>query len=162
MLSRKLLSTLLIEGGGAPKDITGAGLDGDWVHVKDARALLILLLTGAWAGGTSAVTLEQATDNAGAGAKALAFTERFEKTGYGATSPWVRSAVTANTFDLAAANKVVAIEIDAAELDVNADFCYVRARAATPGANADLLAMAYLFGDSRYQSAPETLPEPKV
>ena len=49
----------------APKDITGAGLTGDYVCLKYHRKLAIVLMSGAWAGGTAAVTLTQATDATG-------------------------------------------------------------------------------------------------
>lgn len=161
MASRRIAERVQFEAGVAPIDITGAGADGDWVSMAHGRRLGILILTGTWAGGTSAVTLQQATSNAGAGAKALTPTEYFIKTGNGAASPWVRTAIVAGTFNLSAAQKVILIEVDATELDVNGGFTHVRARVATPGANADLVAIAYVWIDLREDGEPENHADPK-
>lgn len=161
-MSRRIVERTLIEGAVAPVNITGAGADGDWVSMAHGRRLAIILLTGAWAGGTSAVTLEQATSAAGAGAKALSLAEYWSKTGYGATTVFARVAVAGDTFNLSAANKVHVIEVDAAELDVNAGFTHVRVRAASPGANNDYLAIAYVWIDARETGQPENLPDPKA
>lgn len=162
MISRKMIENLLLEGGFGPIDINGAGADGDYVSLAHGRRLVIVLLTGTWAGGTAAVTLLQAKDNAALGAKALAFTEYWSKTANSGASVFARTAVVASTFNLAAAQKMVVIEIDAAELDVDNGFDHVRVAVATPGANADLLAAMYLIGDSRYSSTPENLPDSKL
>ena len=162
MPSRRIVERLLFEGAVAPVNITGAGADGDWVSMAHARRLGILLLTGAWAGGTSAVTLEQATSAAGAGAKALGLTEYFIKTGYGGASAFARTAVVSDTFNLSAASKVILIEVDAAQLDVNGGFSHVRVRAASPGANNDYLAIGYVWIDAREAGDPADLADPKL
>lgn len=160
-MTRRMIEGHLFEGATPPKDITGAGVDGDWVSMAHGRRLAIILLTGAWAGGTSAVTLEQATDNAGTSGKALGFTEYWSKTAFGAASKFARVAVVSDTFNLSAANKIHVIEVDQADLDVSGGFTHVRVRAASPGANADLLAIAYVWEDVVYGGAPETLQDPK-
>src|SRR5262245_22836025 len=82
---------------GAPKDITGAGLDGAWVSLKYYRRLLVLFTSGAWAAGNSAVTLEQATTAAGAGAKSLAFSWMW--VGTNTNDVPVKTAVVSSTFN---------------------------------------------------------------
>lgn len=162
MISRKMLESLLLEGGFGPIDTNGAGGAGDYISLAYGRRALVVLLTGTWAGGTAAVTLLQATDNAAAGAKALAFTEYWSKTVNSGASVFAKTAVVANTFNLSAAQKMVVIEIDAADLDVDNNFNHFRVDVATPGANADLVAAMYIIGDSRYSSTPENLPDSKL
>lgn len=155
-MSDRLLSGLDPVEAFGPLDITGAGADGDWVKFTGQR-MIVALHCGAWAGGTSAVTLQQATSAAGAGAKTLGFTKRFLRAQGGLL---VETAVAANTFNLDTANDLVLIEIDADQLDVNGDFAYVRVRAASPGANADLLEAAYWIGDLRYKGLIEDRENP--
>ena len=160
-MTRRMIEGHLFESAFAPLDITGAGVDGDWVSMAHGRRLCIVIVTGAWAGGTSAVTVEQATDNAAAGAKALTITEYWQKTAHGAASKFARTAIVAGTFNLSAANKITVIEIDQADLDVSGGFTHVRLRLATPGANADLVGAYYVWEDVVYGGAPETLQDPK-
>lgn len=141
---------------GVPLNITGAGMDGDWVSLDNHRRAMISLQQGAWAGGTPAVTLEQATSAAGAGAKALALTERWEGTSL-TDDAYDRSVVTSDTFNLPnAANRINFLEINADDLDTANGFKYFRCRVASPGANNDLLAMQYVLYDARYVAAPQT------
>lgn len=141
-----------------PKDITGAAQEGDWVSVKHWRRCLTVLQQGAWAGGTPAVTFEQATDAAGTGAKALAYSERWDATALTDDTP-ARTAVASDTSNLAnAANGLMMVEHHQQDLDVAGGFTHLRVKVATPGANADLLAAFYLLGDGRYSGKPDTLP----
>ena len=155
-----LANTLLVEStkivwGAAPIDITGAGLSGDWVNLKNHRKLAIILMSGAWAGGTSAITVEEATDNAGTGGQALAFAYQYVATGL-TSDTLVKTAVTSNTFNVAAANKIHVIELLAA--DLSAGFTHVRVVAGTPGSNADLLAALYVLYSGSYLEKVSTMP----
>lgn len=140
----------------APKDWTGAASTSLWINTKLYYRVDFVILTGAWAGGTAAVTLNQATDVAGTGSKALAMP--FYWLGSGSQSSGdvlTKTAVTSNTFNLSAANKIAVIPIRASELDMANNFVCVQLAIATPGANADLYAaMAIAYG-SRY---PQTSP----
>lgn len=130
-----------------PIDTTGAGQDGDWISLKNYDGVAIILGTGAWAGGAAAVTIEQATDVAGTGAKALAFTTRYADGDVTASDALVATAVAGNTFNLAAANTLNVIEVKASDLDQVNNFDCIRVRSATPGANADLVyGLYYLYG----------------
>lgn len=141
-----------------PIDTTGAGADGDWVSMKNWRRLVIGILQGAWAGGTPAVTLEQAADAAGTGAKALTLENRYQHVAF-TSDTLVKTAVTSNTFNLpATANTFTLMEIHQQDLDVNNGFCFVRVRVATPGANADLIAAFYHLGDPVFEGKPEYAP----
>lgn len=138
----------------APKDITGAAQVGDWLSFKYFSHATIILVQGAWAGGTPAVTLTQALDVTGDQAKALAFTERWSKVGLGTTTQFAKAAVTNNTFNLpATANTVTVIEIDGDDLDVDAGFDCFTVNIASPGVNADLLSAVCRLSGARYAGA---------
>lgn len=141
-----------------PIDTTGAAVEGDWVSLKYFRRCLTIIVQGAWAAGTPAVTFEQAQDNAGTGAKALGYTERFN--GVALTDDILaRVAVASDTSNLAAvANSFMCVEHDSQDLDFDNGFTHLRVKVASPGANADLIAAIYILADPAYASKPETLP----
>ncbi len=133
-----------------PKDTTGAAQVADYICLKNYQHVAIVIIQGAWAAGTSAVTLVQATDVAATAEKALAFTKRWTKVGVTGTT-FVETAVTANTFDLpAVANTINVIEIDADMLDVTNGFDCLAVKTASPGASADLLTALYILHGARY------------
>jgi len=159
-MSHLLVENGQIEVGAVPIDTTGAAVTGDYVSMKDFSHLTITIMQGAWAGGTPAVTLKQATDVAASGEKALGFTKYWTKVGLTGTT-YTETAVTSNTYNLGAvANTINVIEVDAADLDVDGGFDCVRLGIATPGANADLIAVHYLLTGARYPQA--TAIDPKV
>ena len=139
-----------IEVGAVPVDTVSAAVDSDWVSLKGYSHVTAVILQGAWAGGTPAVTLKQATVVAGTDTKALAFTKKWVKTGL-ASNTFTEGTVTANTFNLVAtANQITVLEIDAASLDVDNDFDCMQVAIASPGANADLIAVFYILSGARY------------
>jgi len=138
-----------------PIDTTGAAVVGDYINMRDIDRIVAVILMGAWAGGTPAVTFNQATSAAGAGAKGLPFnhyyhgvaltTDRMTKVA--ATNPGLSTA----TFNLAATlNKFYAVEIRAEDMDTNGGFNYAGIAIASPGANADLIAGFYILPNLRY------------
>lgn len=155
-----LVENAAIEVAAVPIDTTGAAVDGDYVSLKNYGHLTIIIAQGAWAGGTPAVTLNQATAVAGTGAKALGFDYRWTKVAISGTT-FTKTAVTSDTFDLpAVANTINVIEIDASDLDVANGFDCVSLQIESPGANADLISAFYILSQPRYAQA--TLPDPKV
>lgn len=145
----------------APKDITGAAQVGDWISLKNYTHCTIILIQGAWAGGTPAVTLQQALDVTGATPKALSFNRRWSKVGLGAGSTFAAAAVTADTFNLpAAANTITIIEVDGDDLDVTNGYDCIAVNVASPGVNADLLTVLYVLSGARYAQA--AMPDAKV
>lgn len=143
-----------------PKDITGAVQNGQYISLKNYNHLTVILIQGAWAGGTPAVTLGQAQAVAGTGAKAANLNFYWQKAGLSA-SVFAKTAVVSNTFNLpATANTVTVLEIDAEELDVTNGFDCVRVSVASPGANADLLSIIYLLKEPRFNGA--ILPDAKI
>lgn len=154
----RLLESLRIVPAILPKDITGAVQNGDWVNVRNWKRVLTVIQQGAWAGGTPAVTFEQATDASGSGAKALSYSERWDATALTNDVP-ARTAVTSDTSNLAnAANGLMLVEHHAQDLDVNNGFVWLRVNVASPGSNTDLLSAHYVLGSGAYSGKPSTLP----
>jgi len=140
-----------------PKDITGAAQDGDLVSVKNCDKLYILIQQGAWAGGTSAVTVTQETSASGSANTAVAFTKKWEGIGYtSAVDVLTEVAVTSNTFNLDTANEFHIIEIDPRTLADGST--HVRVRLGSPGSNADLVSATYFLTGIRYAGDPANIP----
>ncbi len=134
----------------APVDTTGAAIVGDWVSLKGYESVAIIITQGAWAGGTPAVTLDQATAVAGTGTKTLGLLKYWSKVGLAAAN-FAETAVTSDTFNLTAtANTITVIEVHASQLDVSNGFDCLQIDIATPGANADLISISYVFTGARY------------
>jgi len=141
-----------------PIDTTGAGQDGDWVNLKHFRKLVGIIQQGAWAGGTPAVTFQQASDNAGTGAKALDIEYYYQGT-HGTDDAYAKTAISSDTFNLPnTANTITMVEIHAQDLDINNGFTHVRMRVASPGANADLISALYLLGGGDFAMKTEDMP----
>lgn len=148
-----LVETLGVEAGLAPKDITGAAQTATYISLKNFDGVMVLFHQGAWAGGTPAVTFDQATAIAGTGAKALTIRAFYQKPAVTA-GVWTRTAVGASTFNLpATANTVTVVEFDESDLDASGDFDCLQAKVASPGANADLLSISYLLRGPKYPQA---------
>ena len=152
---RLLVENMKIIRAADPKDYTGAAFAGYWVSMKNYSHLTILITTGAWAAGTAAVTVEEATHIAGTANVALPFSWQWNDVA--ATGTLVKTAVTANTFNLAVASKLYIIEIDATELTTSLHKDCVTVKVATPGVNADLYCIDYILSGARYaQDTPPT------
>lgn len=161
-MARDFLSKHVIESSNVPLDATGAATVGDYYSLKDAQGIVFVITQGAWAGGTPAVTLKQATAVAGTGEKPLALPEYYSKVALTGTVN-VLTPVTADTFNLAATpNRITMIEVSAAELDRANGFDCVGVDIASPGANADLRSVAAILYGLRYSGDPALLPNPKV
>ena len=157
-------NALLVEGtksaiSTVPKDITGAAQSGAWINLYTGRRLLYSILQGAWAGGTPAVTFEQASDSSGTGAKALTPGNAFYYQSTTSTNTITRTAIASGTFNLPnQANTLTQVEIAAEDLDVANGFSYVRLKVASPGSNADLLAVLATAYQLDQVGNPTTLP----
>lgn len=144
-----------------PVNTTGAGQDGAWVSLKNFKRLAIVLETGAWAGGTSAVTLEQARDSAGVdGAKGLAFSKYLKAFDTDDTpdDAGAVTSVSSDTYTIGDNNNVHVIEVRAEDLDINDGYEFVRVRIATPGSNNDYVSGLYILYDGNFAGLPTTLP----
>lgn len=141
-----------------PKNWTAAASVGDYVSMKNYPHLTIIIQSGAWAAGTSAITLTQSLTVAAGSEKALGFLWQWNDVA--ATGTLVKTAVTANTFNIGTANKLWVIEVDASSLDKANNFDVVTVKGATPGANADFYGAIYILSRSRYKDA--TPPSPLI
>ena len=154
----KLVETSQITCGFVPLDLQ-TQRDGDWVAMKDFNHLTILFYKGVGTAGDNAtVTLQQATDNAGAGAKALTFTEIWRKQAadvqtVGQFTKSTQSAANTFTNTNAAEQAIWALEIDADMLDVDNGFKYVRLTLNDIGTNPQLGCVLYILTEPR-QSDP--------
>lgn len=149
MLNTRLIESILPVWANEPKNYTGAANTIKYASMKLYDRLMILIQTGAWAAGTAAVTLKQATDVSGTGTKALAFSWVWINTA-AAPDTFTKTAVVSNTFNLDTPNLLYAIEVVASDLDVSNNFDCVGVNIATPGSNNDLYGTIYLGTPSRY------------
>jgi len=131
-----------------PKDYNATAATAEWISMKNAARLRFVVTTGAWAGGTAAVTLKQAINVSGSSSAALTFSEYFTGTGDTLT----RTTASSNTFNLAAANTKYVIEVKSDQL-TNPKDC-VKIVIASPGSNADLYAVIAEAYGLRYNSGP--------
>lgn len=139
-----------------PNNYTGAALTEDYISMKTFAHVSIIILSGAWAAGTAAVTLKQATAVAGTGTKALGFSWMW--TDIASAGTFVKTAVVANTFNLGTANSMWIINIDDDMLDVDNGFDCMCVDVASPGANNDYYAAIYLPSQARIvRATPETV-----
>ncbi len=144
--------------GAVPLDTNAAAVTGDYVKMAHYAKLAIVIMQGAWAGGTPAVTVKQATSAAAAGEKALSFDRYWQGTAL-TVDTLTKTAVVSDTFNLpATANTYTIIEIDSQDLDIANSFTYVRVGIASPGSNADLIAVMYFLYQGTYAAKPETQP----
>lgn len=144
-----------------PANYSGAASTDVYVSLKDTAHATIVLQCGAWAGGTAAVTLLQATTVGAAGSKALAFDTVYTNVVDPTTSVLTKTAVVSNTFNLTAANAVYLIEVDAASLDIANSFDCLCVHVATPGSNADYYSAVAVLAPDRYcgNSPPNALAD---
>ena len=155
-----LIENAAIEVLAVPIDTNGAVVASDWISLKLYRHATIIITQGAWAGGTPAVTLDQATAVAGTGTKTLEFETMWTQTGLTGTG-YTKTAVTSDTFNLTAtANSMTIIEIDAEDLDQAGGFTSFQLDIASPGANADLIAAIVILTEPVYKRA--SMPDAKV
>lgn len=115
------------------QSVNGATVNGEWVYAGNAVRLFALLSAGALAASVNA-KLQQATDNAGTGAKDV-----------------TNAAIAALT--AADGNKHVSIDLDPDKLDTAGGFGWVRL-SVTAGAGACLVA-GMVLAESRHQPAAQ-------
>lgn len=139
---------------------TGAN-NGDWVSLKGYdRCTAIVIKAAGVAGDDPVLTLRQATDVSGAGAKALTFTRIDAKvgaqTGVGQFTKVTQAAANTYTDAVSAeAQGIFAIEIKSEDLDVNNGFDCVQLQIPDTGAGgAQLVSAIYVLRGARYGSLP--------
>jgi hypothetical protein len=139
-----------------PVDLSTAANNGDWVSLKNYDELDIIIFKAAGtAGDDPVITLKQASDVAGTGAKALNFTRVDAKvgvqTGIGQFTKNTQAA--GNTYtDLvsAEAQGIFVIHVEAQDLDKANGFDCVQVSIPDVGANAQLGCALYVLSEARY------------
>jgi len=147
-----------IAAGFLPVDLATAGASGDWISLKNFRHIAIVLFRAAGAVGEPAViTVQQAQDVAGTGAKALNFTRVDTKSGADIFAVGQFTKVTqasANTYSAVGGagntQAIVLVEFNAEDLDVEGGFDCIRATIADVGSTAQLAAMLYVLTQPRF------------
>ena len=163
-MSEKFFQTANIVAGIIPVDMQTAANNGDWVSLKDYGRCVAVLFKGIGTAGDDPVfTLKQATDAAGTASKALTFTSIYSKvgtqTGIASFTRTTQTAAATYTDAVSAeAQAIIAVEIDAASLDVDGGFTHVQLSIPDVGGNAQLGCAFYIMLDPRHQGA--SLPSP--
>jgi hypothetical protein len=155
----KLVENAQIAAGFVPVDMSAGANNGDWINLRDWNHLTVIVFKAAGtAGDDPTLTLKQASDNSGTGAKALNFTEIWQKQGtltsVGTFTKNTQSA--ANTYvdtDSAENQGIYVLEIDADMLDVDNGFDHVQISIADVGTNAQLGSALYILTEPRYAQA---------
>lgn len=158
----KLLENLNFGSLIAPVDLSSGANTGDWINVKNYQEFAIVLFKGAGtAGDDPTLTVLQGTSAAGAGSKALNFTEVYHKQDTALTSvgTWTKVTQSAgNTYTDATSAEDQAIWVvhfKTSELDAANDFDFVSCSVADVGTNAQLGCAFIVLGEPRYAQAPE-------
>lgn len=135
----------------APNNYTGAAATTEYISMKAYEKVLFIVQTGAWAAGTAAVTINQATNVSAGSAKALAFTKMYTNDGAPTTDTLTETTVAANTFNLDTANSLYLIEVNNAMLDVDNGFDCVSLAIASPGVNDDYYSVVAIAYGGRFE-----------
>jgi hypothetical protein len=142
-----------------PKDITGAAQNSGYINMGRGKRCCFVIQGGTWAGGTPAVTITQATDSSGTGAKALSFSRCFTQNDTTYTDkPTEVTGLSGSQALIAQASQMLIIEVHAQDLDLANAFNWIRINVASPGANADLLSCLAIVYDLPFAGKPATLP----
>lgn len=150
------LQKATIEAAFVPIAMDGQANNGDWVSLENYRRCVAVLFAAAGTAGEDPVfKLQQATASDGTGAKDLNFTVINEKVGtLASVTSWTRTTQTAATSYTNAASaeaqKLIAVEIDASELDVDGGFTFVQLSVADVGIAAQLGCGFYILYEPRY------------
>lgn len=161
-----LVDTMQIAEGFPTVDLSSGANDGDWVSLKDYRHIAIIFRSGVGtAGQDPTLTIEQAQDVAGTGAKGLNFDTIYRKqaaTDLSAVGAFTKTEQTAaSTYtdaDAAEQSVLWIVEFDVAELDINNGFDVIRATIADVGANAQPGDLLYILSQPRYAHSAENMP----
>jgi hypothetical protein len=159
-MNKHILEKLQIVAGIIPIDMEAGANNGDWVSMKNyGRCAIVVYKAAGTAGDDPVITVKQASDVGGTGAKALNFTRIDAKvglqTGIGQFTTITQAA--GNTYtDLvsAEAQGLFVIDIQADDLDVDNGFDCVQVSIPDAGAaGAEIGSALYLLHEPRYSAA---------
>lgn len=166
MAKSKMLESGQLVAGFVPVDLQTGANSGDWVDFSNYRRCLVIFYAAiGTAGDDATVTINQATSNAGAGSKALAFESIYEKEGSTALSAiaqfTVQSQSASETYVSTTGGEneqLVCIEIADTDLDLDGDFSHVQISVADIGTNPQLGCALYLLFEPRYGAKASSMP----
>jgi hypothetical protein len=160
-----MLDQMQIAAGFVPVDLSVAANNGHWVTLKAYERLLIVFFKAAAGSGTEdpTVTVLQATDVSGTGAKALNIARAWTKTATDVTTvgQFTAGSPSTNTLTVASAAQkgaIWVIEIFATDLDRANGFSCVQANVADVGVVAQLGGLLYVLGSPRQCDTPVLNP----
>ena len=158
-MAKKFLQHATIESAFVPVDMSTAANAGDWVGLGNYERVVAVLFAAAGTGGDDpAFKLQQATDASGTGAKDLEFTTIHEKVGtLTDVTAWTRKRQAAAPSYVNAASaesqKLIAVEVQADELDVDGGFTHIQLSVAEVGDNGQIGCGFYILLEPRYPQA---------
>ena len=150
-----------------PHDTMAAAVTGDWVSLKNFHSVIVKYVRAAGSAGEDpTITIQQATAVAGTGAKALNFTDIYEKEGttnaaggmaaIGTFTKTTQTAANTYTSGTSGENEFMwCIEFDADELDVDNGFDCINATIGDPGSGTGHYGyLEYILFESRFKQDP--------
>lgn len=145
----------------SPIDLAAGANTGDWVSLeKFGGCACVVFKAAGTAGDDPTFTIQQASDNAGTGAKALTFTridskENADITGVGTFTTTTQTASEDYTnATLAEAEAIIVIDIQADMLDTANGFTHINLSCDDPGSNAQIGGGLYMLYGPRYSDSP--------
>lgn len=158
-MSASLINRINIVPAIIPIDLATGANNGDWVGFAEYNRCLVVLLTDVGTAGEDPIfNLQQASDNAGTGAKDLLFTNIYEKEGATALNAIAtftlvtQTAATSYTSATGGENEqLICVDVHANDLDVEGGFTHLRLDVADTGGTAGKLGAAlYVMYDPRH------------
>lgn len=160
-----LLENLNIVEGFPAVDLQTGANNGDYVSLKNYNRVAVVFVSGVGTPGDDpTLTIQQATDAAGTGAKALNFTTIYRKqaaVNLAGTTAWTKTTqAAANTYTNATAAEealIWTVEFAAEDLDADGGFDCLRATVADVGTNPQPGYLCYLLSEPRYHLTPASM-----
>lgn len=155
-LSQELQEFMQLQPAIIPVSLDAAANNGDWVSMKNYDRLAIVFFKAAGTAGDDPVlTVRQASDVSGTGAKALTFTKILARvgtqTGIGTFTTVTQEAANTYTDTVSAeAQGLFVINFKSSDLDVANGFDCVQFQIPDVGANAQIGCALYLLWGARY------------
>lgn len=146
-------------------DLSAGANNGDYISLKNAERAAVVFVSGVGTPGEDpTLTLQQAQDVSGTGAKALNFTTIYRKqaaVSLAGTAAWTKTAqAAASTYtnaDAAEQSLIWVVEIDPSELDVENNYTCIRATVADIGSGAQPGYLFYLV-EPKSKGTPANTP----
>jgi hypothetical protein len=138
-----------------PKSWASTACTTEWIDMRAVNQLDFVVATGAWAGGTAAVTLKQAVNASGSSSAALGIETYWTNDGSTSVDTLTKTTAASSTFNLDTASAIYRVVVRPDQLTSGKS--HVRIAVASPGANADFYCVL-AEGQTKFKSAsPPTI-----